>query len=132
MKMHRDHTLLDGGVSFRETGPLEWTVTIDGDKRTITQEGPGLFIAWIGHMDRHWNFDGALKACIEEARYLRDMVERREALRLQQAARFDRLTPEQFDRVLEAREQELAGLSVNSPGRADMLRDEIQAMRASR
>jgi hypothetical protein len=131
MKMLLDNTLLDGGVSFRESAPLEWTVTIDGAKRTITKDERG-FIAWIGHMDRHWNFDHALKACIEEARHQRDMQDRREALHLQQAARFDRLTPEQFAYVLEAREQELAGLSVNSVGRADMLRDEIQAMRASR
>jgi hypothetical protein len=131
MKMLLDNTLLDGGVSFRETGPLEWTVTIDGDKRTITKDSRG-YIAWVGSKDRYWCFDLALKACILDARHQRDMHDRAEALRLQQAARFDRLTPEQFDRVLEAREQELAGLSVNSPGRADMLRDEIQAMRASR
>ncbi len=60
------------------------------------------------------------------------MHDRAEALRLQQAARFDRLSPEQFDYVLAAREQELAGLSVNSPGRADMLREDIQAMKDSR
>jgi hypothetical protein len=131
MKMHRDHTLLDGGVSFREITPVDWLVTIDGDTRVITKDERG-FIAWIGHQERHWCFDKALKSCIEDARHQRDMHDRAEALRLQQAARFDRLTPEQFDRVLAAREQELAGLSVNSPGRADMLRDEIQAMRASR
>jgi hypothetical protein len=60
------------------------------------------------------------------------MHDRAEALQLQQAMRFDRLTPEQFARVLAAREQELAGLSVNSVGRADMLRDEIRMMREAR
>jgi hypothetical protein len=131
MKMLLDNTLLDGGVSFREIDPGSWLVNVDGDKRTITQEG-GYFTAWIGHQDRHWCFDNALKACIEDARHQRDMHNRAEALRLQQAARFDRLTPEQFDRVLASREQELAGLSVNSVGRADMLRDEIRMMREAR
>jgi hypothetical protein len=137
MKMLLDNTLLDGGVSFREIEmpgsciDLAWLVKVDGDTRTITQEGPGNYIAHIGHMDRHWCFDHALKACIEDARHQRDMHDRAEALRLQQAARFDRLTPEQFARVLEAREQELAGLSVNSPGRADMLRDEIALMKGT-
>ncbi len=131
MRMHRDNTLLDGGVSFREIDPGSWLVNVEGDKRTITQEGPGRFIAWIGSQDVHWCFDRALKACIEDAHHQRDMHDRAEALRLQQAARFDRLTPEQFDRVLAAREQELAGLSVNSVGRADMLRDEIALMKGT-
>jgi hypothetical protein len=131
MKMLLDNTLLDGGVSFRETGENSWLVTIGDTTRVITKDERG-FIAWIGSQDRDWCFDHALKACIEDARHQRDMHDRAEALRLQQAARFDRLTPEQFDRVLEAREQELAGLSVNSVGRADMLREDIQAMKDSR
>jgi hypothetical protein len=132
MKMLLDNTLLDGGVSFRERTPCSWMVTIDGDERVITQEGPGSYTAWIGHQSKHWCFDHALKACIEDARHQRDMHDRAEALQLQQAMRFDRLTPEQFARVLAAREQELAGLSVNSVGRADMLRDEIRMMREAR
>ena len=131
MKMLMDSTNLDSGVTFAETAPREWTVSIDGDKRTITQEG-GSFIAWIGSQDRHWCFDSALAACISDAIHHRDLHDRAEALRIQQAARFDRLTPEQFEYVLDCRESELAGLSVNSVGRADMLRDEIQMMKEAR
>jgi hypothetical protein len=131
MKMLLDTNILDSGVKFRETGPCQWTIAIDGDERTVTKDDRG-FIAHVGHLERHWNFDHALKACIEDARHQRDMHDRAEALRLQQAARFDRLTDEQFAYVLECREQELAGLSVNSPGRADMLRDEIRMMKEAR
>lgn len=69
MKMLLDDTLLDG-VTFREVDPGKWLVLIDDDTRTITKDERG-FIAWIGHMDRHWNFDHALRACIDDSRYQR-------------------------------------------------------------
>jgi len=59
----------DSNVSWREAGDFHWLVTVDGDTRTITQEGPAKFIAWIGCRDAHWYFDGALKACIDDVRY---------------------------------------------------------------
>ena len=129
--MNAPHNTTDDGISFRETGPNSWLVWVDGDTRAITKDERG-FIAWIGSQDRDWCFDHALKACVDDARYLRDMHDRAEALRIQQAARFDRLTERQFFFVLECRERELAGLSVNSVGRADMLRDEIQMMKEAR
>ena len=61
------------GVSFTESRPGWWTVTIDGDaSRTITRDETG-FIAWIGTRDRHWCFDRALKSCIDDARYQRSL-----------------------------------------------------------
>lgn len=59
------------GVSFREEGEGRWIVTIDGqDQRTITKSGSS-FIAWVGHQDRHWCFNKALRSCADHARFHR-------------------------------------------------------------
>lgn len=131
--MNAPHPRLDG-ITFAQHPAItdSWTVTIDGDTRTITQEGPASFFAWIGFPFRCWSFQGAVDACAEDARHQRFLHDRAEALVREQDRRIGALSPEQFEYVLDCREQELAGLSVNSVGRADMLRADIQAMKDSR
>jgi hypothetical protein len=119
------------GIEFRETGPSSWLVPFDGDTRTITRDGTG-FIAHIGCMFKCWSFAGALRACVEDMEHQRYLHDRQEALQREQDRQLAKLTPKQFAYVLAAREAELAALSVNSPGRASMLRDEIQMMRDAR
>ena len=121
----------DSGVSYRATGPSSWLVTIDGDERTITFDERG-FIAHIGCQFRCWSFSHALTQCVEDARHQRFLHDRQEALNREQDRQIAKLSPDQFAYVLDQREQELAGLSVNSPGRADMLREDIQGMLDSR
>jgi hypothetical protein len=120
------------GIEFRATGPSSWLVPLDGDERTITQEGPQSFIAHIGCMFKCWSFAGALRACVEDMEHQLYLHDRQEALQREQDRRIGGLSPAAFEYVLAAREQELSGLSVNSPGRAYMLRAEIQSMKDSR
>jgi hypothetical protein len=48
--------------------PDLWTVTVDGNTRTITRDGSG-FIAWIGCQFKCWSFEGARKQCVEDIEY---------------------------------------------------------------
>lgn len=108
-----------------------WTVTWLGAERTITREGTG-FIAWIGCQFKCWSFEGARKQCVDDIEHQKFLHDRAEALQRGGIHRLAKLTPEQFAYVLAARERELAGLSVNSPGRADMLREDIRIMKEAR
>ncbi len=129
--MNAPHNTTDDSISFRATGPNSWLVWVDGDTRAITRDERG-FIAWIGVQFRTWSFQGALDECAADVRHQRFLLDQQQAARRDYDRRMAKLTPAQFERVLSAREQELAGLSVNSPGRAEMLRDEIEMMREAR
>lgn len=64
----------DIGVSWIETDDGWDVVSVDGKptNRRITKAAKG-FIAWIGHMHQCWNFNGALIACADHVRMLRQM-----------------------------------------------------------
>ena len=125
--------IAEAGVSFTETRPGWWTVTIDGDEcRTITRDETG-FIAWIGTRDCHWCFDRALKACIDDARYQRSL--RHEAARASAVtkARIEVLSDDQRMEMIAAREAEMLWLRyaeshVDCIGRTAELRAEIEAL----
>ncbi len=125
--MNIAHITPDSNVSFRETGPSAWVVSVAGTERTITFDERG-FIAWIGHQSRHWCFDHAVKACVEDAEHQRDMFDRQQALRREWDRQHSALSPKQFASVLAAREQELSQVAPCS-GRAEMLREDIQRMK---
>lgn len=56
-------------ATWVETNPGHWTVTLGHESRAISHPSPGVFIAWIGHQDRHWCFARALRACVEDIEY---------------------------------------------------------------
>ena len=113
------------------TIPDQWTQPWMDDERTITRDG-NQFIAHIGCQFRCWSFEGARKQCIEDMEHQSFLRNRQIALHREQDRQIARLTPEQFERVIADKEQELAGLSVNSVGRADMLREDIRIMQEAR
>jgi hypothetical protein len=121
------------GVSFTETQPGWWTVMIDGDEsRTITRDETG-FIAWIGTRDRHWCFDRALKACIDDARYQRSLRDEAARASAVAKARIEVLSDDQRMETIAAREAEMLGLRyaeshVDCVGRTAELRAEIEAL----
>ena len=126
--------IAEGGVSFTEARPGWWTVTIDGDdSRTITRDETG-FIAWIGTRDRHWCFDRALKACIDDARYQRSLRDEAARASAVARARIEVLSDNQRMEMIAAREAEMLGLRyaeshVDCVGRTAELRAEIEALR---
>jgi hypothetical protein len=64
----------DIGVSWIETDGGWDVVSVDGKPadRRITKAAKG-FIAWIGFMHQCWSFNGALIACADHVRMLRQM-----------------------------------------------------------
>ena len=121
------------GVSFTESRPGWWTVTIDGDaSRTITRDETG-FIAWIGTRDCHWCFDRALKSCIDDARHQRALRDEAAQASAAAKARIEVLSVDQRLEMIAAREAEMLGLRyaeshVDCAGRTAELRGEIEAL----
>jgi hypothetical protein len=101
--------LAEIGVSFTETLPGWWTVTIGEDSRTITRDETG-FIAWIGTRDRHWCFDRALKSCIDDARHQHSLREEAARASAVTKARIELLSDDQRIEMIAAREAEMLGL----------------------
>lgn len=88
-------------VTTVETHEGYWTVIVDGDEhdtRAVTKQGTE-FIAWIGSMDRHWCFQRAVNACVEDIRYHRFLAA--EAIRAQDEALASlmMMTPAQRERA---------------------------------
>jgi len=125
--------IAEAGVSFTETRPGWWTVTIDGDaSRTITRDETG-FIAWIGMRDRHWCFDRALKACIDDARYQRSLRDEAALAGATARARIEMLSDGPRAEMIMALETEMLGLRyaeshVDCVGRTAGLKAEIAAL----
>ena len=100
--------------------------------RTITRDETG-FIAWIGTRDRHWCFDRALKACIDDARYQRSLRDEAARASAVAKARIEVLSDDQRVEMIAAREAEMLGLRyaeshVDCVGRTAELRAEIEAL----
>ena len=113
------------------THPGWFRVELGDDFRIISRDGSG-FIAWIGHQFKAWHFTKALDVCVEDMEHHASLhAEAAEKYRAF-VDRINRATDAEIDAVMAAREQELAGLSVNSVGRADMLREDIRIMQESR
>lgn len=130
------HIDATNGVSFVETAPGQWTVTVDGiDERTITQDERG-FVAWIGCQDRHWCFARALDACVEHSRYHRQVAEETAARREQAIAALMAMTPAQKSRAIERLQTErdlldYADSEVNTVARKDEIDRRIASLRGA-
>lgn len=132
-KTHADDT----GITFEETSPGRWTVTIDGeDTRSISQEG-SCFIAWRGFMDRHWNFERALQACAEDARFHRRYYAERKREYDASVASIMEMTPEQKARAIAQLEERRERLEYSSGSHVDIaakraeLDRQIESLRAA-
>ena len=98
----------ENGIGWTETHDGYWTVVVDGDAvntRAITKAGSS-FIAWIGHQDRHWCFERALKACAANVRLQCAMADEAERAREEAIASLMRMTPEQKARAIDRLEAE--------------------------
>ena len=112
---------IESDVSWVETNPGYWTVTLGGgdDSRAITQDGSG-FIAWVGTQERHWCFSKALKACVENIQFHRDVDAEAQLAQDAAIASLMRMTPGEKARLIETLEVERAALDF-APGRMDVV-----------
>ena len=99
------------GVSWIETDDGWDVVSVDGKpaNRRITKAAKG-FIAWIGFMSQHWNFNGALIACADDVRNRRQMETELEIAHQEALASLMRMTPAQRERLIANLETERDGL----------------------
>lgn len=107
---------LEPEVSFVETRPGHWTVTLGGreeDSRAISKEGPASYTAWIGHASKHWCFSRALKACADDIQWHRDMVVETQLAHDAAIASLMRMTPAEKARLIDSlgRERDLLDYS---------------------
>lgn len=107
-------------VSFVETRPGYWTITLGHEQRAITKEGPARYIAWIGHRDTHWCFAKALKACVDDIEYR--LAEAALAQRAQDEAiaSLMQMTSAEKVRLIETIQAERDALDY-APGRMDVV-----------
>lgn len=129
-KTHAD----DPGITFEETSPGRWAVTIDGeDTRTITQDG-SVFIACLG---RYWSFERALQACAERVRFDRRYYAERKREYDAAVASIMEMTPEQKARAIAQLEERRERLEYSSGAHVDIaakraeLDRQIESLRAA-
>ncbi len=84
----------DIGAVWIKTDDGWEVVSVDGlpTSRTIRKEPRG-YVAFIGFMSRHWNFNGALIACADHVRACREMQAKTEARSQRNIASLLEMTP---------------------------------------
>jgi hypothetical protein len=110
----------DIGAAWIKTDDGWEIVSVDGlpTSRTITKAPKG-FIAWIGFMSQHWNFNGALIACADHVRMHREMQAEAEARSQQNIASLLEMTPAAKARAIARLEAERDRLDY-SPSHMDV------------
>lgn len=89
-------------ASFTETHPGRWVVILGHESRTITQEGPAWFIAWLGRQEVCWCFSKALAACVEDIEFRVSEAARSQREHDEAIAALARMSPAEKASAIEA------------------------------